>query len=229
MSALQKAFAMRFGASAVDFDSYHTQKLHSSLIDPPISYNRSHCDQPENKKSPLTSKTENHPTMKIKTKLYSATVAVLFVSHMTLSMTAHAQDDSSTQQVDFERLDEGKSRWKNLPISYSWLEAEGASGSACLFIEREDKSTYETLGILKLSNPQPGSYILSADMKVEEFGDGKAKGSIYLDLYQEGQYVSIKPSGISSGPTGGAWVKVEGKVNIPEGVTNGWIGAIIPK
>jgi len=88
--------------------------------------------------------------MKIKTKLYSATVAVLFVSHMTLSMTAHAQDDSSTQQLDFERSAEGKSRWKNLPISYSWLEAEGASGSACLFIEREDKSTYETLGILKL-------------------------------------------------------------------------------
>lgn len=47
MSAVQKAFAMRFGASAVDLDSYHTQKLHSSLIDPPISYNRSHCDQPK--------------------------------------------------------------------------------------------------------------------------------------------------------------------------------------
>lgn len=44
MSAVQKAFSMRFGASAFDLDSYHTQKLHSSLIDPPISYNRSHCD-----------------------------------------------------------------------------------------------------------------------------------------------------------------------------------------
>lgn len=47
MSAVQKAFAMRFGASAVDLDSYHTQKLHSSLIDPPISYNLSHCDHPK--------------------------------------------------------------------------------------------------------------------------------------------------------------------------------------
>ena len=47
MSAVQKAFAMRFGASAVDLDSYNTQKLHSRLIAPPNSNNVSQFDHPK--------------------------------------------------------------------------------------------------------------------------------------------------------------------------------------
>ena len=161
----------------------------------------------------------------MKTNLLSATVAALLVSHIAFSMMARAQDAPSNRQQDFE----GSTKWVNLPTGYNWAEKGGPDDSACLFIEREDKSTYETLGILKLKNPEPGTYRVSADMKVEEFGDGKALGCVYFDLYQESEFVSIKPNSFSSGPTGGAWVKVEGEVVIPEGITHGWVGATIPK
>jgi hypothetical protein len=161
----------------------------------------------------------------MKTNLLSATVAALLVSHIAFSMMARAQDAPSTRQQDFE----DSTKWVNLPTGYNWVEKGGADDSACIVIERENESDYETLGFLKLINPEPGTYRVSADMKVEEFGDGGASGCVYIDLYQESEYVSIKPNGFSSGPTGGAWEKVEGDVVIPEGITLGWVGAIIPK
>jgi hypothetical protein len=163
--------------------------------------------------------------MKNRTNLLTSTVAVLLVSHMAFSMMARAQDAPSTRQQDFE----DSAKWGHLPTGYNWVEKGGVSDSACIVIERENKSDYETLGIIKLINPEPGTYRVSADMKVEEFGDGGAAGCVYIDLYQESEYVSIKPNSFSSGPTGGALVKVEGEVVIPEGVTLGWVGAIIPK
>ena len=90
-------------------------------------------------------------------------------------------------------------------------------------------SDFGTLGIIKLIKPEPGTYRVSADMKVEVFGDGVAAGCVYIDLYQESKYVEIQPNGFSSGPTGGAWVNLKAEVVIPEGITNGWVGAIIPK
>lgn len=163
--------------------------------------------------------------MKNRTNLLSATVAVLIVSHIAFPMMARAQDAPSARKQDFE----DSARWVDLPPGYKWLEKGGVSEGACIVIERENKSDYGTLGIIKLINPEPGTYRMSADMKVEEFGDGGAVGCVYIDLYQESKYVSIQPKGFSSGPTGGTWVKVEGEVVIPEGVTVGWVGAIIPK
>jgi hypothetical protein len=163
--------------------------------------------------------------MKIKTTLLSASVTVLLVSHIAFSTMAQAQDALTAIQRDFE----DSAKWNKLPNGYNWVETGGVSDSACIVIQRENTHDYGTLGIIRLKNPEPGTYLLSADMKVEEFGDGKASGSIYIDLNQDGKYVAIKPNGISSGPTGGAWVKVEGQVSVPDGITEGWIGAIIPK
>lgn len=163
--------------------------------------------------------------MKIKTNLRSGSVTVLLVSLIAFSMMARAQDALPALKQDFE----DSARWVDLPTGYKWLEKGGVSEGASIVIERENKSSYGTFGILKLTNPEPGTYRVSADMKVEELGDGGAAGMIYIDLYQESQYVPIKPNSFSSGPTAGAWVKVEGEVVIPAGITQGWVGATIPK
>jgi hypothetical protein len=168
---------------------------------------------------------KNRIHLTMKTNLLSATVAALLVSLIAFSMMARAQDTPSIRQQDFE----DSTQWVHLPTGYNWVEKGGVSDSACIVIERENKSDYGTLGFIKLINPEPGTYRVSADMKVEEFGDGGASGCVYIDLYQESEYVSIKPNSFSSGPTGGAWVKVEGEVVIPEGITHGWVGAIIPE
>ncbi len=169
-----------------------------------------------------------HLPIRTRTNLISATVTALLGSQMAFAIIARAEDPASTRQQDFEV----SAQWVNLPPdhgSYHWVEKGGLDDSACLVIERENKSDYETLGIMNLTNPEPGTYKVSADMKVEEFGEGPAEGAVYIDLYQEGEYVVIKPNSFTSGPTGGAWVKVGGEVVIPEGVTKGFVGATIPK
>ena len=170
-------------------------------------------------------KNRSHLTMKNRTTLLSATVVAWLVSHIAFPMMALAQDTQSIRQQDFE----DSTQWVELPTGCKWVQKGGVSDSACLVIEREKMSEFGTLGIIKLIKPEPGTYRVSADMKVEVFGDGVAAGCVYIDLYQESKYVEIQPNGFSSGPTGGAWVNLKAEVVIPEGITNGWVGAIIPR
>jgi hypothetical protein len=169
-----------------------------------------------------------HLATRTRTNLLSATLTALIGFQIAFAIMARAEDPASTFKQDFEV----STQWVNLSPdhgSYHWLEKGGVDDSACLVIERENKSDYETLGIVNLTNPEPGTYKVSADMKVEESGEGPVEGTVYIDLYRESEYVAIKPNSFTSGPTGGAWVNVEGEVVIPEGVTKGFVGATIPK
>jgi hypothetical protein len=168
--------------------------------------------------------------MKIRPHLLSATVAALIVSPIAFARVARAQDAPSNPQQNFENPTQfGGLHQTAQHSSYHWVENGGMDDSACLVIEREDKDNYQTCGIINLKNPEPGTYRVSADMKVEEFGQGSAEGFVYIDLYNGDEHVPLNPPGISSGPTGGAWVKVEGEVVVPEGITDGWVGATITK
>jgi hypothetical protein len=169
-----------------------------------------------------------HLATRIRTNLLSATLTALIGSQIAFAIMARAEDPASTHREDFEV----STQWVNLSPehgSYHWLEKGGVDDSACLVIERENKSDYETLGILKLINPEPGTYRLSVDMKVEEFGEGPFAGAVFIDLYKGDEYVAINPNSYSRAPTGGAWVTINEEVVIPEGITNGWVGAVIPK
>jgi hypothetical protein len=133
--------------------------------------------------------------------------------------------DACIAKVDFDNKE-----WVNyVPAGYSWVENGGVDSTAGIVIERKSKADYNTFGIKTLNAIEPGKYKLSAYVKVEEFGDGKPYGVVCLDLYNKAGYVTLKKNGIGSGSTGGAWLKIEGEIDIPAGVANGGIVIIIPK